>query len=67
MKFEWTISLGTVIQIVILVGTIVLAYSTIDKRIALIEQKIQLQLEPILEWWNETKTRRRVTSGRHDD
>jgi len=40
LKFDGTIHLGHVVQIVVLIGTLIAFYTSIDKRVAIVEMSI---------------------------
>ena len=50
-ELDLTITLGNVIQIVVTIAGLFLAYGALRERLV----RIETQLEPLWAWWNERK------------
>lgn len=57
MRLDMTMTLGNVIQIVVMVGALFMVYTAIRERLV----RIETQIGPLVEWWNHRAARR------HDD
>ena len=59
MQLQMTITLGNVIQIIITLAGVFMAYVAIRERLVNIEVRLEKQLEPIWQQWISSSDRRK--------
>jgi hypothetical protein len=62
-QIEWSISIGTIIQIVVVIVGFIKIYNTIERRLS----GLELKMDPIWCWFTENLTRDPAQRTRRND